>query len=798
MEARSLKPSDVIALSALSQRSNSVVEHLAIVVPDELTQSSQQRLIDALSAQLAQTNRQSGSPKVPFLIWRSAALALAWCQKHEHQFQRETQDEEHDQIEGHIACVSLGMDGFQLSFTEIRSRVKAGRTWLLPVVEQGCERELQHHGLNFLLGMMSGETREMSATELWKRVCGPGALDRWLQSDKPIPKNLFQRALLSDDAIVDPLYKLFDTNDWLSLLEMERLEFIPWRQRIKELRQHQFRLFDSDSKTKTCLGGIVDGSLGTLTNDSGRSLGNILQISLLRDLQDHNLLPPESEERFLLGDGQWASVGAARCAVCIAKTLPTYLERLQKIEIHAIEKSDLNENVSTWTPLVGTDQRVTVNAGDPYSPDEPMRGFKIQTGADRLTLTLRQPRYRLGEKSEPFYKEVDADLRGAVDRDEDVLLNVKIRPGQGYAVVDVESVRPGVFKTRLDWQKMRDASCPDVDNPAYLKEIWSVADDYKRWKRVETPMKNIMRSRRSDLLEQLSDLRGRYMNKRGQPERHGDTAYLGCVSSDGTVPGKPGQVIFTEFQKFLDSTWRDLEHKKKLKHKLAHEVIRTGGWMYAGMPARLQTHVEDELSSFSRTQKVHPSILGAAGNSLTSSHQFKLLISAAHRRFEMSTEGINNWLRALRNIIQYRETALHPQAADRKTIARIAAVVTETIRSQVSQRNFEILFGNSLRITIFLLKRRRYDPDFLTPDANSQESRTYEELLEALECIAEDRPLQLQDDFFAPPQYGKPKKADQQWAKVILPFLERRATSQDAKKFLELVREEEELSPEED
>lgn len=127
----------------------------------------------------------------------------------------------------------------------------------------------------------------------------------------------------------------------------------------------------------------------------------------------------------------------------------------------------------------------------------------------------------------------------------------------------------------------------------------------------------------------------------------------------------------------------------------------------------------------------------------------------------------NNWLRAVRNICRFRNHALHTNAISDTVLTHLVDALFDNMRTQISSGNFAPrIFGNCLESIPFLLKRRRYDPDFLAPD-----SRVARQLIRFLEEVDEEHrhrlPTRLQ---------GVPK--------ATLNFLSKKATSTDLEQLL--------------
>ena len=127
----------------------------------------------------------------------------------------------------------------------------------------------------------------------------------------------------------------------------------------------------------------------------------------------------------------------------------------------------------------------------------------------------------------------------------------------------------------------------------------------------------------------------------------------------------------------------------------------------------------------------------------------------------------NNWLRAVRNICRFCNHALHPDAISNVVLMQLVEELFKTMRTQLSGRTFAPrIFGNCLEAIPFLLKRRRYEADFLAPD--STEARRIIRFLEEVDREQRWRlPIRLQ-----------------QFPKATLNFLSMNATLTDLEQLL--------------
>ena len=96
----------------------------------------------------------------------------------------------------------------------------------------------------------------------------------------------------------------------------------------------------------------------------------------------------------------------------------------------------------------------------------------------------------------------------------------------------------------------------------------------------------------------------------------------------------------------------------------------------------------------------------------------KLFFAALERLFQLRRTGINEWLRTSRNIVRFRDYALQPEIVSRSRLENIISGLLRSLENEVRGFNFKRKFDNCVLSSLYLLKRRRYEPDFLTSNNN--------------------------------------------------------------------------------
>jgi hypothetical protein len=767
------RPADLLAASALSFANHTPEDDLIVVVPDRLGDGALQILRDSLASEQARRYRGSPERGRVRMLWRSAAMALAWCRRFAPGFEGQgTADEEGEPV-GHIALVSLGMDTFEVVVCEVIARRYEGRTWLLPVVDRRYPAGVLGPWGISLLGSLAAEQAGKEGPErVWKRLLqlpedelAAGAFDRQDLIDvTQIGLTGGAVAVREADSEFESLLPVSDTPGNKESLG-HRLQ--------REVRQRQATLAPN---CRMILGAVVEGAAGKISLREGPSLNAIFRTFLAK------LGVPK--ERLVIGGGELASVGAARFGWCTATGRPTYRERLQPLEFFATGKDRLGDARAEWTPLLDVQ---TVEGGRVHRRGDPVKGFHIDAGADELVLILRSTRHG----SRPAVRAVPAELEKPVRKNEPVELDVGVEPGQGYAKVEVRSAEPGLFRCVLDWRRMAPSEVPEI-SLSYVANVFRVESDRQAWRAGAKEAEGLvtgLEGRTSDarLLQLIRVWRGRRLNKHRRDDTDG-WLYWSPVGSDGTAPGPAARQLLARINAGLAESYR-----RTHSDELRKAILSCAGWTFTAMHPKLHDQLQRTLRrvtfTFDRAARRAASPFGggerlvlprgsrqfeaacssvvgehltAAGHAFVNESDIGLVFEAARARFTWKMDGTNHWLRALRNLVRYRQHALHPTAVPRPVLDQITERVVQKLQEEVASQKFERILDNCLIILMFLLKRRRYEPDY---------PRHHRELERLLETITETR---------------NATERQREWASLTLRFLTRRGTGSDVVKFLSL------------
>jgi hypothetical protein len=185
------------------------------------------------------------------------------------------------------------------------------------------------------------------------------------------------------------------------------------------------------------------------------------------------------------------------------------------------------------------------------------------------------------------------------------------------------------------------------------------------------------------------------------------------------------------------------------------------------MPQECFAYLRRRLAAANRTFRplsaVELHAIGLAFETPDDLRQFYPLVVWALRN---SSIGPNEWLRAVRNICRFRNHALHPDAISDDYLYQLIEQLLKKLQEQAAQKKFAQIFRNCLEALPFLLKRRRYDPEFLAPA-----SPLAQELIHFLEKVDHESRWRLSRRLHLVPR-------------ATINFLQREATESDVEALL--------------
>lgn len=675
----------------------------AIIVPDSLCEAAQQALIDNAKRLIAESIDNFDFDV--FLTPRPVAVALSWCRRNAANYQGEGEKSEEGAAIGHLLVITMALDEWEVVPIEIRAKIFNEKLWLVPVRNRAYEvAEIPRVGVGLFTGISIPDSN--NTNEIWQYAFGSGKASSFADGKKALSQEQI-KALREymGSGWTDRDRNLFSSWDiWTDLfaasshMSIDRL-----KEEIVSLYRKQLKYLNP-AAVDQCLGVVIDGACARVRISEKRQFGDIIASAFER----HNIE---------ITDGFEAVRGAAFTIAALKEGLPCYRETIVPIEIHHLRRNRRGDWENAWKTLV---EGTTVKAGSEYKTKAPIEDLKIKQGERELKLILRRPSGR----NDYIFRKVTAEIPEETRQDEPVKISANLRSGQGFAKVAIESAHEGIFHTLLNWRTMEPCDPPKKPKLAYLPKVSIVMHDEEFWSKAEPSIHSAIRALRNnapDLLDRLRQLRehinklplANSVNKYRDHIQKGDIfLHYGVFPSDGNLEIVHSPSLANEFadecEAYFSRQGRFTETKKSIQ--------QTVSWLYLACPPAIIESVRKKLRrGIASISKVD---LHTMGLCFEDPADIKSFFAALEQLFQLRCSGINEWLRTIRNIVRFRDHALQPGIVSKGRLENIISGLLRSLEREVRVSNFAQIYNNCILAILYLLKRRRYEPDFMSSDNN--------------------------------------------------------------------------------
>lgn len=737
-------------------------KQICFVIPEDFGENAQQALLEKF-------------PQDTFLIPRSIAIAVKWCKDHQAEYQNVSFSMEQSPIIGHLVCVSLGFGEWEVSLIEIQAQKINGTVHLIPLYDP----TVRNHGLSFcgigLCKQLISNPDDIGS--VWRLICNHAWFDTLLLKglDDAVKRKLTLALLVAENSglpypNLDAMIGLCQKhtlrggikNKIISCLEQQKQRFRNARNilgvavggsfsKLPVLPPENEKFYDVCPSNSPFVKMSIEqlkryASLGIY--QAQRLLQYRLNLQIARHSDSWtiaNFLFPdwERQKKLFIYEADVFAKGASIAAYCIEEKIPSFRIKLLPLYLYTIGRNQRGDKEEKWECLVSESM---LDAGETYHQIKPITGLSIPEGKEQLELTLRRPR----QSGEPLYRSVVAKIPQKTEQKESVVVSANVKPGQGFARVNIVSERHNVFSTHLDWRSMKTVSKPML-RLEYIPNVAFIISDLGLWHSAQCAIRYFI-----DAWETLGELKGVdallsslrlwYWDKNSSNiYRH-----LGAINNDGMTTGLLNKSLLERFQKTLLDAW-----KQTSDTSLKNRLLRVAGWLYLFIPKEMQKEAEQRIR-WGDEKAIH---LHVAGLTFHRDEHFALFYQAFCERTDHKAE----WFRALRNMVRFRDNALSDDVLSNDQMSEILAQITYSLEnySIYNQRN---KYNNSIEVLIYLLKRRRYDENFLMAGDESTIR-----LGKILHAVIENHPTE---------KYRK-------IAKETLAFLNKEATSENLTAILE-------------
>ncbi len=654
---------------------------VGLVVPDGLKENERQALLDACAPH----------GKV-WLIPRTMAAAIAWCRSASAQSYLEGNADEEKSI-GHILLIEAGFGPWAVTAVPIFRVFRGNKNWLVPKREARFRKVVE--GLTGW-GLLARQAAHHQGRPALARLNDPKWILDLLDGKQALVDDYIMKDMPSE-AILPSIPGLSSGGVWHE----------GHRQLISDVQS--LRLLAATD----CLGGEMIGALAWAKKQGG----------YLRDL----LCPVFGNTKLDISD-KAVSAGAALAMIGKANGTPTWFETLEKMSFFYQGENEMEDPVAKWAALLpGT----VMDAGSDFESEKPILGLHVPVGMNEITLTLR---HEPSDGSPVTYRQTSIMQTKVCEIDTPIRIDVKAKPGQGFAHVMLKSIDPGYFAGRLDWRQMKECEEPTVTYGYTLTvklvahpQLWTTAEaelkilrDVLKGPRREYLFLDPIRAATNAMNKCVHSVNYKYRSGVAKIEVD-DHIYYTPVDVNGKAPTPAGNRLIEEVSEGL------VEHILMGWNKdVTKGATRLLAWLYRGCPSEVTEEVFAKVGARNTDLgMLDLHIIGLTLGDKPASH-IPLYMDIMRAKLPLLTAP-NNWLRAFRDIVRLNEHALRD--VPNVTLEAIIDALLPKFRNAISLGKRSVASNCYLSI-LFLLKRRRYSKSFLGKD-----DQRYHQILDCLDNL---------------------------------------------------------------
>lgn len=680
-----------------------------VVIPNTLKMARQQALIEAC--------RQAGIEAK--LVWRPVATALAWCEQFEQDvINRQSKsggsiESRTDGTTGLLLSLHLGLSELELTLIELVTRESGQRRYLVPARRRPNPDGDVMPSFGFELLAASQQATHTSGDfttiQHWDELWSGGHV-------RQVLRQLSGACHESSLSVVDLLTRVSSnaTHTDMSrspegLSRSQRLKaFFEW---LDTAAGEVLRPRLEASGASGVMGVVVTGELSQSMYDESWTLWSCCLKRLGIDQRLVQLLVDDP-----LAEGRPDSSFSARGSALVAQRLnageTAWLDTLPRLRTATYQAGK-----AAWLDLLQSED-VFVEGGRVWRRPEPVRGLSVQAGRHSLEVPVWHEEF-------PTVRKVMAEFDAPLEADVSVELDVRIEPAQGNARIEVRPIMAGqvaggtsarsdssMRTLWLEWSRMTDEGVSPEEWLSKLPTSYPPpmrrSASRTKWRTARRAIQDFVQSGSMKQLFGVIQL----LQQRDTPDASDSSdsnieARATAVSSDGEAPAGDTELLNQYAELLIDRLGT-----RTAKTKAPGDVLRGLAYASARHP-RLQQWLEHRIRAVGLGLSQQE--LAACGWCLRKPEAIAALAEAFATRLERFSTGHNNWLKAMAEILRYREDAC--QAIDSSVCARLIHGLCVVFEQQLADRNTQILFRNSALGIVYLLRRREYDDAFLAPDA---------------------------------------------------------------------------------
>jgi hypothetical protein len=739
----SRKHADMLAahiLDRLGEYENAA--EFLIAIPDQLSDFSQQKLLDAFS--------RKGKRNVGF-IWNPIALALLWLEELGDTFSLNRADRDY------LLVLHLGAGGLDCTKFLLREKKFNNKTYICPIRSGGGRNKSVdvldlvnmriQNALDSIDSINASNNRDASwfclgVPEVWepstRQKEGESKLfnldGAWqllstnnLNGSTPVDSRL--RTDLPIHGLLDPVYSL----------SRDDLEGASWDELIDELLTERLRNLDGN------LRGVIVGGLPFAQRDNEWSL--YVSKRLSKRIEGGVVTKPTPDAIWNTGEVSIAiATGAGVYGLRRQSGLPTYFDVLPYLGVHAEEEGqDDNDVDELFVPLIPDGSEA--EGGKPYMPPPITNLFFLPEGLKELEVILE-----LEDRGERTLRKATFRFPHGPDRPMPLDVHVQVQTAGGLPTVEIipeDATFLGGSQVYLDWKSMEEIERDQLPKralgwPPCQVSHQAIPDAQPQ----STQSRNLLRAVSEFLAVDLSFTPdSKYLEKTGQLQNaisrgmriYGSDEQFRIVDVAGRTPNKDTAELIKELRTRLDQNFgRTLDgiekysgQKRKRLETHRDQLITVGTWLFGATPKSIRKYLEQFAIGAAKVpfRYVH-SYSRIASSEKDICSFFELMEGTAQQRSELPGRWYPNyWLYGAKRILASNPDA--PKFVNRNTMNDIVEGLIDDFGSWAEdpKKGFAI----TLMLLFYMLRVRRFHKNFISRMGDATDNKLYMALKDVME-----------------------------------------------------------------
>ncbi len=400
------------------------------------------------------------------------------------------------------------------------------------------------------------------------------------------------------------------------------------------------------------------------------------------------------------------SKGCSRFSIRTKNEIICYYDQCDGMHIVVQKQSKGNIDIDYVTLIKGTDSAIggqvihgEVNEDLAIKKGENMAEFLLRIGSDDRDGKLKSLIQIFSDEN--------------LDQSCNLRLEPSMKPGQGRARVLITCItnlkRKPFDQVSLDWDRLNDTdktvNSIQADIPkAYPPPVALVESNKNIGASVYFGIKDFINHNQRKINWELNKTKWPNKDKKGV-ERFQRTNLFGN-KENFRLPSvnREERELIIEFLEIL---------KTRYEENPKQDIFKLIAWTYQGKSqGYFNDIIEDNLESVKSGNNIDAVQASFFANILEDEEDLIIVFRAVIRRLKKSYSGITNWLRCLYQILMYFEFISSKNISDGESYEMIELLCGAAINNTEHKNTYNYI----LRSILFMLKRRRVDPNFCKKD----------------------------------------------------------------------------------